>query len=104
MIRNSKAARQQQGFTMMQMVITISIIAIVSTVGVLGINTARAEFRLQSSARLFSTYVEKARADSIRRPPNPRASSTSANRIERSSPTLIIGVRTVATPRAPLGR
>ncbi|HEX5887021.1 MAG TPA: hypothetical protein VFY67_20945 [Pyrinomonadaceae bacterium] len=67
MIRNSKAARQQQGFTMMQMVITISIIAIVSTVGVLGINTARAEFRLQSSARLFSTYVEKARADSIRR-------------------------------------
>ncbi len=52
---------------MMQMVITISIIAIVSTVGVLGINTARAEFRLQSSARLFSTYVEKARADSIRR-------------------------------------
>ena len=52
---------------MMQMVITITIIAIVSTVGVLGINTARAEFRLQSSARLFATYVEKARADSIRR-------------------------------------
>lgn len=33
----------------------------------MGINTARAEFRLQSSARLFATYVEKARADAIRR-------------------------------------
>ena len=49
------------------MVITIAIIAVVSTFGVLGIKTARAEFRLQNSARLFATYVEKARADAIRR-------------------------------------
>ena len=28
---------------------------------------ARAEFRLQTAARLFATYIEKARADSIRR-------------------------------------
>jgi len=65
---NSRTARQQQrGFTLTQMVITLAIIAIVSTFGVLGIRTARAEFRLQNSARLFATYVEKARADSIRR-------------------------------------
>ncbi len=60
-------AKQQQGFTMTQMVITIAIIAVVSTFGVLGIRTARAEFRLQNSARLFASYVEKARADAIRR-------------------------------------
>src|SRR6185369_7420633 len=33
----------------------------------LGIRNARAEFRLQNNARLFATYIEKARADSIRR-------------------------------------
>src|SRR6185369_5974504 len=57
----------QRGFTLTQMVITLAIIAVVSTGGVLGIRTARAEFRLQNSARLFATYIEKARADSIRR-------------------------------------
>jgi hypothetical protein len=49
------------------MVITLAIISVVSTFGVMGIRTARAEFRLQSSARLFATYIEKARADAIRR-------------------------------------
>jgi len=57
----------ENGFTIMQMVITIAIIAVVTGFGVLGITTARAEFRLQNSARLFASYVEKARADSIRR-------------------------------------
>jgi type II secretory pathway pseudopilin PulG len=62
-----KSKARQQGFTIVQMVITIAIIAVLSTFGVLGIRTARAEFRLQSSARLFATYVEKARLDAIRR-------------------------------------
>ncbi|HEU4933541.1 MAG TPA: hypothetical protein VFT48_15760 [Pyrinomonadaceae bacterium] len=69
MKRNNK--KQQHGFTVMQMVITIAIIAIVSTFGVLGIRSARAEFRLQSSARLFASYIEKARADSVRRHATP---------------------------------
>ena len=64
---NSRTTTQQRGFTITQMVVTLSIIAIVSTGGVLGIRNARAEFRLQNSARLFATYIEKARADSIRR-------------------------------------
>jgi Tfp pilus assembly protein FimT len=63
----SRRAKQQQGFTIMQMVVTIAIVAIVSTFGIMGIRTARAEFRVQSSARLFASYVEKARADSVRR-------------------------------------
>ena len=64
---NSRTTRQQSGFTITQMVVTIVIIAIVSVAGVLGIRNARAEFRLQNNARLFATYIEKARADSIRR-------------------------------------
>lgn len=64
---NSRTTTQQRGFTLTQMVVTLAIIAVVSTGGVLGIKTARAEFRLQNSARLFATYIEKARADSIRR-------------------------------------
>src|SRR5262249_19347972 len=63
----SRRVKQQKGFTMMQMVITIAIIAVVSTFGVMGIRNARAEFRKQSSARLFASYIEKARADSVRR-------------------------------------
>jgi hypothetical protein len=64
---NRRTATQQRGFTITQMVITLAIISIISTFGVLGIRNARAEFRLHSSARLFASYVEKARADSIRR-------------------------------------
>ena len=64
---NSRTTTQQRGFTITQMVVTLAIIAVVSTGGVLGIRTARAEFRRQNSARLFATYIEKARADSIRR-------------------------------------
>lgn len=64
---NSRTTTQQRGFTLTQMIVTLAIIAVVSTGGVLGIKTARAEFRLQNAARLFATYIEKARADSIRR-------------------------------------
>src|SRR5262245_16512135 len=63
----SRRVKQQHGFTLTQMLFTIAIIAIVSTFGVMGIRTARAEFRLNSSARLFASYIEKARADSVRR-------------------------------------
>ena len=66
---NRRRTRQQHGFTIVQMVITIAIIAIVTTFGVLGIKNARAEYRLQNSSRLFATYIEKARQDAIRRHP-----------------------------------
>ena len=64
---NSRSFKQQRGFTVVQMVITIAIIAIVSTIGILGIRTARAQFKMQNAARVFASYVEKARADSVRR-------------------------------------
>src|SRR4029079_13148023 len=64
---NSRTARQQHGFTIMQMVVTLAIISVISTVGVLGVKSAREHFKMQNSARLFASYCEKARADSVRR-------------------------------------
>jgi hypothetical protein len=97
---NRRTTTQQRGFTITQMVITITIIAIVSVAGVLGIRNARAEFRLQNNARLFATYVEKARADSIRR----HAASGQESSIETLGPgtttyaiTMDFGAGTVET-------
>jgi hypothetical protein len=64
---HSRTAKKQHGFTILQMLVTLGIIAVVSTFGVLGIRTARAEFRLQNSARQFAVFVEKVRVDAIRR-------------------------------------
>ena len=71
MKRNGRKATKQHGFTIMQMVVTIAIIAIVSTFGVLGIRKAQAEYRVQNSARQLAVYLEKARADAIRRHATP---------------------------------
>jgi len=67
MKRNARKATNQHGFTIMQMVVTVAIVAIVSTFGVLGITRARAQYRLQNSARQLAVYLEKSRADAIRR-------------------------------------
>src|SRR5215470_17535176 len=67
MKRNGRKTTKQHGFTIMQMVVTVAIVAIVSTFGVLGITRARAQFRLQNSARQLAVYLEKSRADAIRR-------------------------------------
>ena len=67
MNRKRGAVTQPHGFTTLQMVVTIAIISVISVFGVLGITQARAEFRLQNSARLFASYIEKARVDAIRR-------------------------------------
>jgi Tfp pilus assembly protein FimT len=64
-------SQRQSGFTIIQMVITVAIIAIVTTFGVLGITSARAQMRAQNSARRFAVYIEKARADSVRRHAGP---------------------------------
>src|ERR1043165_6515907 len=64
---NRRRVKPQRGFTIAQMVITLAIIAVVTTFGVLGIKSARAEYRQQTAARLFASYVEKARQDAIRR-------------------------------------
>src|SRR5712691_6656989 len=66
-IRFADKQTNQQGFTLVQVVIILALIAVVTTFGAIGVVKARANMRLASSARLFSSLAEKARADSIRR-------------------------------------
>ncbi|HEX2272217.1 MAG TPA: hypothetical protein VHH35_21930 [Pyrinomonadaceae bacterium] len=59
----------QNGFSMMQLLITVAVVGIVSGLAVFGIASARQRIRLTNSARLLASYVEKARVDSVRRHP-----------------------------------
>ena len=64
------------GFTTLQLVITVSVVAIVSAFAAFGIRTARASMRLANDTRQLASYLEKARADSVRR--NARAGAESS--------------------------
>lgn len=59
--------RQEGGFTLLQMVIVIAIIGAVSAIALVGVTSARASQRRINSARLFASYLERARVDSVRR-------------------------------------
>src|ERR1044072_4412175 len=59
--------RGERGFSMIQIVITMAIIAIVTTFAVVQITVARDQMTLANTAREFAGYTEKARLDSIRR-------------------------------------
>ena len=56
-----------RGFTVVELIVVMAVIAIVSTLAFVGIGRARSSTNLQSSARLFASYVEKARLVGIRR-------------------------------------
>ncbi|MFN2455163.1 MAG: Tfp pilus assembly protein FimT/FimU [Pyrinomonadaceae bacterium] len=64
-MRNEKL--KARGFSMLELLIVMVIIAIVSAFAVMGITRSRNTARLQNSARIFAGYVEKARLDAIRR-------------------------------------
>lgn len=66
-IRTAKHQGFQRGFTLLQLLIVVALVAVVSAFGFIGIRNVRAEMRLQNSARRFAVYLEKARLDSVRR-------------------------------------
>lgn len=57
----------QNGFSAMELIITIAVIVVITGFAAMGITRARASMRLAGAAREFAAYVEKARVDSIRR-------------------------------------
>src|ERR1044072_4866783 len=59
--------RRHGGFSLIELLGTATVLAIVTAIGVIGISKARANVRLSGSAREFASYVEKARIFSIRR-------------------------------------
>ncbi len=58
---------QQTGFTLLQLMIVVLVIAVIGGMAAFGIVEARQRIRLTNSARMLASYLEKARVDSIRR-------------------------------------
>lgn len=76
--------RSERGFSLIQILIVMSIIAVISTFALMGFAAARAGQRRVNSVRMLSSYLEKARVDSVRRradgtADNPLASVTIVN-------------------------
>lgn len=59
--------KRERGFTILQILITATLITVVSSFGVMAIGRARASFRLSGSSRELAGYLEKARSNAIRR-------------------------------------
>ncbi|HEY0764405.1 MAG TPA: hypothetical protein VGD61_18660 [Pyrinomonadaceae bacterium] len=65
--------RTRNGFSTIQLLITVAILAIITAFGVMGITRAKASIRLSGAAREYASYVEKARIFSIRNHANDAA-------------------------------
>lgn len=68
--RNKRKARQKpkhDGFTMLQAVIVLAVAMIISAATVVSIRAGRPAIQLANSAHQLASYLERARADSVRR-------------------------------------
>src|SRR5437773_4164475 len=70
--------RSDKGFSILQIVVTLAVAAIVTTFAVYGIGSARASLRLQNDVRKLGSNMERARLDAIRRHGNSSVVFTSA--------------------------
>ena len=61
------ARRGEQGFSMIQMVVTVAIIAIVISFGVMSITRAQKDMALAGTMRELTVYLEKGRIEAVRR-------------------------------------
>ena len=75
----------ERGFSVVQLLIVFAIMATVTTMAVIGISGSREYARLQNSAQLLGTYLEKARIDSIRRRAQDAAQMASVTAISEST-------------------
>src|SRR5687767_14787372 len=66
-----RQARRENGFSLVQLVLVLAVAVMVSAFAVISIQGARRSLRLANSGRQFASYLEKARADSVRRHAQP---------------------------------
>lgn len=64
---SSSQLRVEKGFSLLEALIVVAIVAVLAAMGVLGITRARASMRLSAAAREYAAYIEKVRVFSIRR-------------------------------------
>lgn len=60
-------ARSERGFSLVEMCVVVVVLIVVVSYSVLGIRSAQVRFRQSGAAATLAAYIEKARADSIRR-------------------------------------
>jgi Tfp pilus assembly protein FimT len=72
---------EQDGFTIVQMIITVALIGILTAFAFIGVTRARTSMALQNSVRLLANNVEKARLDAVRRHSDPINSPTTASKV-----------------------
>ena len=63
---NLQTTRTGRGFSTVELVIVVTVMTIVTSFGVIGINRAKASIRLSGAAREYASYIERARLYSIR--------------------------------------
>jgi Tfp pilus assembly protein FimT len=71
----------QGGFSLVDMVITVTVISIATTLATMGISRARTKIALQNSVRRLADNIEKARLDAVRRHSDPINSPTTASKV-----------------------
>src|SRR5262249_13847240 len=67
MVMKKNTHSTRAGFSVVQLLITVAVIGIVMAMAFVGITKARAHIRRSNSAHQFAMYVERARADAVRR-------------------------------------
>jgi prepilin-type N-terminal cleavage/methylation domain-containing protein len=65
-MQNKNSNTPRTGFTAIELIITVTVLAIVTGFGIVGITRARSTIRLSGAAREFASHLEKARLFSIR--------------------------------------
>lgn len=65
--KSNSIRASQLGFSLPQLLIAVAIISVVSAIAVMGVTRARSSMRLSNATRQFASYVERARADAVRR-------------------------------------
>ncbi|MDX6614370.1 MAG: hypothetical protein QOD75_3556 [Blastocatellia bacterium] len=76
--RKDYVAMNNRGFSLLQLLLVVTIIAVVTSLSLIGITRSRQALQFSNATREFLAYAEKARQDSVRRHATP-ASADMAN-------------------------
>lgn len=91
----------ERGFSVFELLIVVSIITVVSGFALMQITRARQVMARENAARLFTSYLEKARVDSLRRHPMTSDQMAQVSVVNQSFYTVAIDANGDGTLEAP---